>query len=277
MAEYASSYGFNAKCHLIDRKIDNTVLITAGQVVKGGDRRQRTDEFQDVYEKVLALDIGEPEPTEEEHEMARVMFADVEIAMEIQNKAARAFNRLNAKPDVTIGQIVALYDKYLTLLEEAFGPNPDPHPIEIWAADKATKIDPMHQESQRLRDIKSEWENIRQLEFRLTQLLPDGAIVSWPSRREIQHVILATLADKNPPSQDLMVELFKGFSSLCDRLGCPLEGEVEFPTEAEAMSSSLRYMSGTEPSQTNKVTLDAEMKPVIFIPGQTKSSKRTLE
>lgn len=277
LASYAWSYGLDAKRHLVDREIENTVLITDGQVMKSNDRRPRTTEFQEAYEKVLALGIGEPEPTAEDHEMARAMFVDADVAIDIQNKAARAFNRLQAKPDITVGQVVAFYEKYHKLLQHAFGPSPDPHPIEIWAADKATQIDPMHPESQRLRGIKSEWEKVRQLEFRLNQLLPDGAGASWPSSKEIQQLVRDALGHKNPSSQDMMAELFSGFVGLCEKYGITLEGETEIPTEAQAMSSSFRYIVETEPSQKSQVTLDSEITPVIFFPGQTKSSKRKSE
>ncbi|GFE66528.1 hypothetical protein [Litoreibacter roseus] len=272
LAGYTLAHGVDPKRHLTQRNLENTVLITSGQVLYADDQRPRTTEFQDVYEHVLSLGIGEPEPTGAEHQVARDMFSEADTQIEIQNKAARALNRLSRKPGVTVEHVMAWFEKHYALLQDALGPDVDPMPLDLWAAAEATRIEPTHPQSEKLFHLKTQWESIRGVHLRLVQLLPDGQSASWPSNADIDRMIGKTLALRDMAEADLSARLMDGFRALCDSQGVTLDPDATMPSTAEAKASALSYLIGTHGRSSPDVTMDTEIKPVVFVPGKSTGS-----
>lgn len=245
LANYASANGVDPKRHLIGRKLENTVLITFGQVMNANDSRLRTTEFQETYERVLELGIGEREPTEAQHASAREKCAKVAMQIKLKNKASRAFYRLNAKSDVTVAQVVAWFDRYQKLLQDAFGPDADPSPLDIWAADKATAIDPVHPDSEWLRGNKESWENIRNVQYRLVRILPEDQSYTWQIDAQILQLIRSVLKENKTPEKELTEEVLRRFRKFCESQGIIVEPDAHLPSTALAKAAAFAALVNT--------------------------------
>jgi hypothetical protein len=110
------------------------------------------------------------------------------------------------------------------------------------------------------------------VQLRLVQLLPDGLGHSWPSDTQIQQLVRATFKEHEASGKGLMPELLRGFRELCERHGIVLETDTQIPSTTQAQSSAYAYIVGTDEQKSSQVTLDAEIKPVIFMPGKPETS-----